>query len=89
MSDETERIEPCPFCGSQVVDICRTNEHACWVRCANDECGAETNSRPTRKEAIAVWNTRTPRLEPGCNGDACIEEDDDKDFAARFDNLKR
>lgn len=65
----------CPFCGGFEVDICRTNPNACWVRCANDECGAETNSDRTRSGAIANWNRRSlPSLQT-----ASIRDDDDRD----------
>lgn len=37
-----EKIKPCPFCGAKKVEICRTNEAACWVRC--DRCGADAPS---------------------------------------------
>jgi hypothetical protein len=47
----------CPFCGSLTVDICRTNRRACWVQCT--ECSARTGSKPSRKGAIAMWNSRT------------------------------
>jgi hypothetical protein len=67
------RIKPCPFCGSHIVDICRTNVHACWVQCA--DCGAETSGdeEGTREGAIRFWNKR-------CADDglgAAVEDDGD------------
>lgn len=49
-------IKCCNSCGSHEVEVCRTNPGACWVRCA--DCGAETESHPTRKGAIKNWNRR-------------------------------
>lgn len=51
-----EEIKGCPFCGSDEVEICRTNENACWVQCA--ECGADAESAPKREQALANWNRR-------------------------------
>ena len=66
----------CPFCGGFEVNICRTNPNACWVECANETCGAQTNSRRSRTDAIAVWNRRA---HPGMGPVASIKEDDDRD----------
>lgn len=66
----------CPFCGGFEVDIVRTNPNACWVRCANDECSAETSSHRTRTGGIANWNRRAPG---GSLQTASIREDDDRD----------
>jgi len=49
-------LKPCPFCGSTELQLCRTNEHACWVRC--DDCGADAPSTEKREDAIDIWNTR-------------------------------
>lgn len=65
-----EKIKPCPFCGSKKVDVCRTNENACWIRCGR--CGADAPGDPHRKVAISIWNKR-PKVE----GFAKIEWDDE------------
>jgi hypothetical protein len=61
----------CPFCGSDKVDICRTNPNACWVRCAN--CYADAPSDRTRIGALKNWNRRD-----GLGLTASIAEDDDR-----------
>ncbi len=68
-----EKILSCPFCGYEMVDICRTNENACWVECVN--CGGKSESAATREEAIANWNRRSniPRL-------AQVNDDMDKEW---------
>ncbi len=66
----TEKIKPCPFCGSKKIDICRTNENACWLRCAR--CSGESGSTPLREDAIRIWNKR-PKVE----GFAKIDWDSD------------
>lgn len=68
-----EKIKPCPFCGSKTVDICRTNENACWVRCAR--CWGEAPSNADRKVAIGLWNRR-----PKFDGFAKIGWDDNWDW---------
>lgn len=52
----SKALKCCPFCGSHEVEICRTNPYACWVRCA--ECGCDAESAKTRAGAIANWNRR-------------------------------
>jgi Lar family restriction alleviation protein len=67
-------LKPCPFCGSKKVEICRTNEWSCWVRCAR--CGADAPGGKDRKEAIKIWNRR-----PKAEGQAKIISDLDKEFS--------
>lgn len=55
---KTEKIKSCPFCGSKKLEVARTNPNACWITCANDNCGAESKSHPTRAGAIRKWNRR-------------------------------
>ena len=55
-----KRIKSCPFCGSDIVDICRTNKNACWIECAN--CTAQTESNPLLNEAIKIWNRRSRKI---------------------------
>lgn len=62
----------CPFCGSDEVEVCRTNPNACWIRCAR--CGADAPSHRTRSGAFRNWNRRD-----GLGYTASIVSDDDKD----------
>lgn len=55
MSSEV-RIKPCPFCGSHTLEICRTNDEACWIAC--DKCGARSDCHSDRAGAIRIWNGR-------------------------------
>jgi Lar family restriction alleviation protein len=64
-----EVIYSCPFCGYDEVQLCRTNENACWVRC--DSCGADAESHAKRKNAIENWNRRASMTQ------ATIIEDDE------------
>jgi Lar family restriction alleviation protein len=72
-----EEIKPCPFCGCKEVEICRTNINACWVRC--NGCGSDSNSNPTRKTAIEIWNNR-----PIIEGLATIVDDQDAEVYERM-----
>lgn len=67
-----EFIKCCPFCGSHKVNIVRTNEEACWVKCV--ACDAETDSDPSREKAIEKWNYRFYDDNP-----SLVIEDWDKD----------
>jgi len=50
---EEEEVKPCPFCGSDFVEI---NRGGWWGECGN--CGAEGPAKETREEALAAWNLR-------------------------------
>lgn len=67
-----ETLKCCPFCGSHEVEVCRTNPRACWIRCAS--CGADAESRPTRRGAFSNWNRRHYDDRP-----VKIVEDQDRD----------
>jgi hypothetical protein len=63
----SEKLAACPFCGTEWEDspdseleLYSANVGWC-VHCHG--CGIETRGYPTRSEAIAVWNTRTPPSE--------------------------
>jgi Lar family restriction alleviation protein len=51
---------PCPFCGYIGITIKETEdryEDAVWyLEC--DSCGAESGWRDSKKDAIAIWNSR-------------------------------
>ena len=66
-----ENLKPCPFCGSKELELCRTNEFACWVRC--DTCGADAPSNTDRSKAIEIWNKR-----PIAEGNAVFVSDDEQ-----------
>lgn len=70
-------LVPCPFCGCEELELCRTNENACWVRCHG--CGGESQTHKTRKGALKNWNRRFDSTVI----DARIVEDDDADFWTR------
>lgn len=56
----SEKLMPCPFCGSRDVDIggYEDEEYQCfshyWVRCAG--CGATGGSKNTKEDAVRIWN---------------------------------
>ena len=58
----TERLYPCPFCGSRNVDVfssfgdSSTDENIMNVECIN--CGAQGSSAKGEEKAVAVWNKR-------------------------------
>jgi Lar family restriction alleviation protein len=66
----------CPFCGSDEVEIARTNPHACWVECAH--CGVGSPCHRHRKAAIRIWNTRASFV----SSQATITDDDDATWRA-------
>lgn len=52
----TEKLKPCPFCGSDDVVVEETYASG-YVRCRG--CGAEGGFRYSHEEAAAAWNSRT------------------------------
>lgn len=81
----SEHIKPCPFCGSDEVNVNRTNDDACWIGCANEACGAETGCEAKRADAIEIWNTRTSVFE---GAEARIAWDMDREHAERKNGAK-
>lgn len=57
MGIETERPEPCPFCGGDGV----YNRNTASIRCKT--CAAEGPDEATPVEAIQAWNRRAPSPE--------------------------
>jgi Lar family restriction alleviation protein len=47
-------LRACPFCGSDNLDLGRTNPRSWWVGC--EDCGAAGSTRPTRGAAADSWN---------------------------------
>jgi len=56
---KAEKIKSCPFCGSNKLEVMRTNSDACWIACANARCLATACYHPTREGAIRKWNRRS------------------------------
>lgn len=61
-----DKLKPCPCCGSERVDTLKGNwmesDKPFWkVWCKS--CQVRTWCEPTRKGAIAVWNTRATDTE--------------------------
>lgn len=57
----TEKLRPCPFCGSTEIHIYEPTAYEVGndasVNCENPICGAEVRAS-TLKMAIAKWNRR-------------------------------
>ena len=52
----SEEIKPCPFCGSEMVEIHWTDKTICFIECV--ECEARTGEIEGGDEAIDLWNQR-------------------------------
>lgn len=50
--------DPCPFCGSEQIEIIEWDEnvHGFWVSC--ESCGASGPTGATDAEAVERWNNR-------------------------------
>lgn len=58
----TEKLMPCPFCGSKAVTDYDNGPYATGPELSYGiiclRCGARTELRDTKDEAIAAWNRR-------------------------------
>jgi Lar family restriction alleviation protein len=55
----SEKLKPCPFCGSSHVlaeDFEEFDMGMYWIRCG--DCGAGCSTKDTTEEAIKAWNRR-------------------------------
>ena len=61
---KTTEMRPCPFCGSDEVDVGEHmfNRRVKSVGCG--ECGAEGPCSTKKEEAIRMWNQRTGPEDP-------------------------
>jgi len=55
----SDKLKPCPFCGSNDVTIYTDKEKSFWSEC--DECGMGLvgHTCDTQKDAVKSWNERT------------------------------
>ena len=52
----TEKLKPCPFCGSNVILIHSTKEMIYQIRCGR--CGSNSSYFINKYHAINAWNRR-------------------------------
>ena len=51
-----EKLKPCPFCGSEKLEVRSTPFVGFTVRCWNDTCLASGPYKGTAEEAVDAWN---------------------------------
>lgn len=58
MTDQTNKLEPCPFCGGEVVHIQGFSplSQSHFIDC--ESCGASSPIKQSKEEAFTVWNRR-------------------------------
>jgi Lar family restriction alleviation protein len=61
MTDLSEQLEACPFCGG-VADVTKNHRTEHYISCA--KCSADGPFEAERAEAIAAWNRRAPAAAP-------------------------
>ncbi len=68
MTDKTQKLKPCPFCGGTDITIHSPSSHGLTLYgVACDECGVRIK-RFDEAEAIAAWNRRAPQCEKEVTG---------------------
>lgn len=62
MTEPTDALLPCPFCGG-AASLHNDTDSPCWFfGCSNSACPIEPcHYADTEAEAIATWNRRTPQ----------------------------
>lgn len=70
----TDKLKPCPFCGSEDLDLCNTHTASYWIECQcctaqvhgksfGDKFPSELQTRRHHRSAadsaITKWNART------------------------------
>lgn len=61
MTDKTQKLKPCPFCGGDASYLYKQSSTTWYVFCGECESsGAESYSE---NDAIAAWNRRAPQCE--------------------------
>jgi hypothetical protein len=63
----SDRLRPCPFCGSEArLFRIAEDRDGHWVACTSDECGIMTPLRYAKHNGFSVtvgmWNRRTPSI---------------------------
>ncbi|MBQ7577610.1 MAG: Lar family restriction alleviation protein [Synergistaceae bacterium] len=53
----SEQLKPCPFCGSEKVELYRDGKGDYFINCKNCMCLVSGFYR-TKRESLQVWNTR-------------------------------
>lgn len=66
----SEELKPCPFCGCKNIIVRKYTAVAgvhYYVQCdsTNGGCGANIDSRTTKKSAVEAWNKRTDEVRHG------------------------
>lgn len=56
MDKQHEALLPCPFCGSDCVELSNTHTPSFWVGCK--DCGAEVNGQyfPSRRKRVTKFS---------------------------------
>ena len=49
-------LKHCPFCGSEVLFLQRTDTGKCYIACV--ECGSRSGNYAKKDDAIKAWNRR-------------------------------
>lgn len=52
----TDKLKPCPFCGSKNIDLFEHGAIVVFVQC--DDCLATFPHFDSKQEAIEAWNRR-------------------------------
>ena len=52
----SDKLKPCPFCGSNGAILHEVTDHNHMIMC---DCGASGALAESKKEAIEAWNRRT------------------------------
>ncbi|WP_417131002.1 Lar family restriction alleviation protein [Salmonella enterica] len=63
MTEKTQKLKPCPFCGGKKIKSSENKKHVRQSAIYCDDCPGQVIVIGFKRDAIAAWNRRAPQCE--------------------------